>query len=220
MADAKYDAIVIGGGHHGSIISCYLAKAGLKVVVLEQHTALGGATGTEDGPVPGFRQNFCAHFTRFYGHPAYAEFNLREEGLEYTFPEENEGMIFSDGSSYIGYSGFRVVDPVTGRTEHSPGNVNKTYEQIRKFSQRDADAYLRLFDQYEKYWKKAFHKSRFTAPTPWGTPDPLDELITTPGSGVEPFYQFMGGRQLVYYFLASAYIRTVHIRASLAREAR
>ena len=130
MADAKYDAIVIGGGHHGSIIALYLAKAGLKTVVLEKHTVLGGATGTEDGPVPGFRQNFCAHFTRFYSHPAYTEFNLREEGLEYTFPEQNEGMIFNDGSSYIGYSGFRVADPVTGRTEHSPGNVQKTSEQI------------------------------------------------------------------------------------------
>jgi phytoene dehydrogenase-like protein len=215
VADAKYDAIVIGGGHHGSIIACYLAKAGLKVVVLEKHTILGGATGTEDGPVPGFRQNFCAHFTRFYSHPAYSDFNLRGEGLEYTFPEENEGMIFSDGSSYIGYSAFRVTDPVSGRTEHSAGNVTKTYEQIRKFSQRDADAYLKLFEQYEKYWKKAFHKSRFTAPTAWGTPDPLEELMEIPGSGIEPVHQFMNGRQLAYDFFESPEMRTLFMRAIL-----
>ena len=38
MADSTYDAIVIGGGHHGTIIACYLAKAGLKVGVFDKHT--------------------------------------------------------------------------------------------------------------------------------------------------------------------------------------
>ena len=60
MADANYDAIVIGGGHHGSVTTCYLGKAGLKTLVLEKHIVLGGATGTEDGPVNGFRQNKAA----------------------------------------------------------------------------------------------------------------------------------------------------------------
>ena len=31
MADMSFDAVVIGGGHHGTIIAPYLAKAGLKV---------------------------------------------------------------------------------------------------------------------------------------------------------------------------------------------
>jgi phytoene dehydrogenase-like protein len=213
VADVNYDAIVIGGGHHGSIIACYLGKARLKTLVLEKHTVLGGSTGTEDGPVHGFRQNFCAHFTRFYGHPAYSDFDLRAEGLEYTFPEQNEGMIFSDGSSYIGYSGFKVVDPITGRTEHSPENVTKTYEQIKRFSQRDADAYLTLFEQYQKYWRRAFHKQRFVAPTPWGTPDPLEELMNIPDSGIEPVHQFMTVRQLAYDFFESPQMRTLFIRA-------
>ncbi len=30
MADASYDAIVVGGGHHGLIIACYLQKAGMR----------------------------------------------------------------------------------------------------------------------------------------------------------------------------------------------
>ena len=81
--------------------------------------------------------------------------------MEYVFPEQNEGMIFEDGSSFIGYSAYRVVDQVTGRTELAEDNIKKTFEQIRGFSQRDADAYLRLFDQYQKYWKAAFHRHRF-----------------------------------------------------------
>ena len=50
----RYDAVVIGGGHNGLVNACYLAKAGLKVLVLERRHLLGGATLTEE-IVPGFR---------------------------------------------------------------------------------------------------------------------------------------------------------------------
>ena len=214
MADIKYDATIVGGGHHGTIMACYLAKAGLNVAVFERHTAFGGGAISEEGPAPGFRQNPCAHFTRFYGHPAYEDFNLREEGLEYVFPEQNEGMIFDDGSSFIGYSAYRVVDPVTGRAELAPDNVQKTFEQIKVFSKRDADMYLRLFDQYQKYWKKAFHKHRFTAPPAWPMPDALEELMGIPDSGIEPVHQFMSIRQMAYDYFESPELRTLFMRAT------
>lgn len=214
MPDANHDAIVIGGGHHGTIMACYLAKAGLRVAVLEKHTSFGGGAISEEGPAPGFRQNPCAHFTRFYGHPAYEDFDLRGEGLEYVFPEQNEGMIFDDGSSFIGYSAFRVVDPVKGTTEFAPDNVRKTYDQIRGFSKRDADMYLRLVDQYRKHWKAAFHRHRFSPPTPWGTPDALEELMEIPDSGIEPIHQFMSIRQMAYDYFESAELRTLFMRAT------
>src|SRR5438477_11508532 len=50
----RYDAVVIGGGHNGLVNSAYLARAGLKVLVLERRHLLGGATLTEE-IVPGFR---------------------------------------------------------------------------------------------------------------------------------------------------------------------
>ena len=214
MADATYDAVVVGGGHHGTIVAGYLGKAGLKTAVLEKHTAFGGGAISEEGPAPGFRQNPCAHFTRFYGHPAYQDFNLREEGLEYVYPEQNEGMIFDDGSSFIGYSAYRVVDPQTGRTELADDNVNKTYEQIKAFSQRDADTYLRLFDQYRTHWKAAFHKHRFVSPPAWPAPDALEELLAVPDSGIEPVHQFMSIRQLAYDFFESDELRTLFMRAT------
>ena len=50
----RYDAVVIGGGHNGLVNAAYLAKAGLKVLVLERRHILGGATLTEE-IVPGFK---------------------------------------------------------------------------------------------------------------------------------------------------------------------
>ena len=54
----QYDAIVVGGGHNGLTHAAYLAKAGLKVVVLEKNDLVGGAAITEELQ-PGF------HFTTF-----------------------------------------------------------------------------------------------------------------------------------------------------------
>src|SRR5262245_65398211 len=49
-----YDVIVIGAGHNGLTCACYLARAGLKVLVLEQYDKVGGMTITEEETLPGF----------------------------------------------------------------------------------------------------------------------------------------------------------------------
>ena len=214
MADARYDAVVVGGGHHATIIAPYLARAGLSVLVLERSAHLGGGACASEGPAPGFVMNHCSHWTRFYGHPAYRDFALREHGLQYLFPDENEGMIFDDGTSLVGFSASRVVDTTTGRTERSEENIRRTHEQISRFSPRDADTYLALLDAYERHWKQAFRRHRFGAPTPWGTPDPLEELLDVPGSRIEPVHQFMTLRQLSQDFFESPELQILFMRAS------
>ena len=158
--------------------------------------------------------NHCSHWTRFYGHPAYRDFALHGEGLRYLFPEENEGIIFDDGSSFIGFSASRVVDAETGRQERSEENIRRTWEQISRFSRRDADAYLELLEAYERHWKPAFRRHRFSVPPAWGTPDPLEELIETPGALIEPVHQFMTLRQLAQDFFESPELQILFMRAS------
>ena len=214
MSDARYDAIVAGGGHHGTIIAAYLARAGLSVLVLERSAHLGGGASGGEGPAPGFTMNHCSQWTRFYAHPAYRDFDLHEEGLRYVFPEQNEGMIFDDGSSFVGYAASRVVDPVTGRQERADDNVARTWEQIARFSKADADTYLALLEVYESHWRQAFRRHRFSVPPPWGTPDALEELLEIPGSRLEPVHQFMTLRQLAADFFESPEMQILFMRAS------
>ena len=46
-SDRTYDAIVIGGGHNGLVNAAYLAKAGLRTLILERRHLVGGAAITE-----------------------------------------------------------------------------------------------------------------------------------------------------------------------------
>jgi phytoene dehydrogenase-like protein len=212
MADAVYDAIVVGGGHHGTIIACYLQKAGLKTAVFERQMEIGGGACGEDLPVPGFIQNPCAHFTRFWAHPAYTDFKLKDKGLQYVFPDQNEGMVFDDGTSFIGYSCLKV-DLETGKESFDQESFNKTYEQISRFSKRDAETYAALYEKYERYWRPAFREYRYSPPTPYGEPDALEKLVLDPNSGLDPVHQFMTGKQIAYDFFESPELRTLFMRA-------
>src|SRR3989440_6605420 len=46
--DGAWDAVIVGGGHNGLVSAAYLAKAGLKVLVLERRPIVGGACITEE----------------------------------------------------------------------------------------------------------------------------------------------------------------------------
>lgn len=48
MSSHRYDAIVVGGGHNGLVNGAYLAKAGLRTLILERRHLVGGAAITEE----------------------------------------------------------------------------------------------------------------------------------------------------------------------------
>ncbi len=51
-ARARYDVIIIGGGHNGLVAAAYLGRAGRSVLVLERNDTLGGAVASAS-PFPG-----------------------------------------------------------------------------------------------------------------------------------------------------------------------
>jgi phytoene dehydrogenase-like protein len=55
----QHDAIIVGGGHNG-LVATYLARGGLRVLVLERRDLLGGACITEE-PFPGYRLSSCSY---------------------------------------------------------------------------------------------------------------------------------------------------------------
>ncbi|MDE0369953.1 MAG: NAD(P)-binding protein, partial [bacterium] len=57
MADGTFDGIIIGGGYNGLTLGGYMARQGLRTLVLERRLAYGGATITEEVTKPGFYHN-------------------------------------------------------------------------------------------------------------------------------------------------------------------
>ena len=215
MPDSTYDAIVVGGGQHGMIVACYLQKAGMKTAIFEIKSQIGGTMTSTVGPLPSFTRNVSANWTRFYGHPAYEEFNLKEKGLEYIFPDGNEAMIFDNDTCLVGYTYLKVVDEQTGRTELSKENMQKSLNEIARFSKKDADTAEEMFRRYMASWKSAIGKYRMTPPVPWGQKNELEKLLDDPKDGIDPVYQHMTTAQLAYDLFDSEELRTLFIRAAM-----
>lgn len=80
--NTQYDAIIIGGGHNGLVAAAWLARAGRKVLVLEQRHTLGGAAATEE-VFPGFKFNTGAVNAGLFRPEIVAGLDLRSHGLEF-----------------------------------------------------------------------------------------------------------------------------------------
>src|SRR5579872_1895135 len=82
MARAKsdLDAIIIGGGHNGLVCAFYLARAGLKVRVLERRRIVGGAAVTEEFH-PGFRNSVASYTVSLLNPKIIRDLELHRHGL-------------------------------------------------------------------------------------------------------------------------------------------
>jgi phytoene dehydrogenase-like protein len=80
------DVLIIGGGHNGLVAAGYLAKAGLKPLVLERRNVVGGAAVTEEIH-PGFRCSTLAHSAGPLLPRIAADLDLAEHGLKTLRPE-------------------------------------------------------------------------------------------------------------------------------------
>src|SRR3546814_14823222 len=52
--------VIAGGGHNSLIVGCYLAKAGVKTLIVERKDKAGGSVATRELTGPGFKQDVCS----------------------------------------------------------------------------------------------------------------------------------------------------------------
>jgi phytoene dehydrogenase-like protein len=130
MADLPrtWDVIAVGAGHNGLVAAGYLAKAGKKVLVLERNPWLGGGVVTRALTVPGFLhdQHSMAHIF-ILANPLIRNDELGlvgKYGLKYVYPETPFYSVFPDG----GFIGLHR-------------DVERTAQDIARYSQKDAQAY-------------------------------------------------------------------------------
>ena len=121
----QFDAIVIGGGHNGLVNACYLAKAGLKTLLLEQRHLVGGATITEE-LLEGFQ------FTTF----SYAVSLLRPDIVQDLELAKHGSMILPMPNTFQpGYDGEYLL---------LTADKDANYHEIARHSIEDAEGYKEL----------------------------------------------------------------------------
>src|SRR5213079_2695645 len=77
----QHDAIIIGGGHNGLVCAAYLARHGLKPLVLERRSVVGGAAVTQE-IAPGFRASTFSYLMSLLHPRIQAELDLKRHGLQ------------------------------------------------------------------------------------------------------------------------------------------
>jgi len=113
------DVVVIGAGHNGLVCAWYLARAGLRVEVVERRKVVGGAAVTEEFH-PGFRNSTASYTVSLLNPRIIADMELAAHGLRIVDRKLQNFLPLND-RQYLAVGGAR------------------TKSEVAKFSTRDAE---------------------------------------------------------------------------------
>jgi phytoene dehydrogenase-like protein len=98
--ESEWDVVIIGAGPNGLITAAYLARAGLKVALVERRYEIGGGLATEELLFPGFHTNNHAVYHMMVDYmPVLKDFNLKNHGVVWIKPNLQKSMMFGDGKA-------------------------------------------------------------------------------------------------------------------------
>ena len=146
---ASYDLIVIGGGHNGLVTAAYLARAGVKVLVLERREVLGGACVTEE-VWPGYKVSTAAYVNSLLRPEIIRDLELKRHGFQMLPRSPSSFTPFPDGRSLL-------LGP----------DKALTHREVSKFSAKDADALPRYEAMLERVADFLEPTLVQTPPNPW-----------------------------------------------------
>ncbi|HVO91410.1 MAG TPA: NAD(P)/FAD-dependent oxidoreductase, partial [Terriglobales bacterium] len=141
---ADYDAIIIGAGHNGLVCALYLARAGWRVLLLEQAKEVGGGLRSAELTLPGFlHDRYATNVALFANSPVYRE-------LKNDFDAAGVCLLRSD-RSYASVHGNRAVRVYTDaeRTLRDIESIQLSdaagWKELTAFYRRVAPQFLPLF---------------------------------------------------------------------------
>ena len=127
----RCDAVIIGAGHNGLVCAFYLARAGLKVRLLERRDVVGGAAVTEEFH-PGFRNSVASYTVSLLQPKVIRDMRLAEHGYRVIERPISNFLPQEDG-------GYLKLG----------GGLARTQAEFRKFSVNDAEVLPAYYDTLE-----------------------------------------------------------------------
>ncbi len=195
--------VIIGGGHNGLITAGYLAKAGLKPLVLERRGIVGGACVTEEFH-PGFRCSTLANSTGPLSPRVVKDLQLERHGLEFIKPT------------------VRVFAPhVNGHSICIYEDAKRTADELADVSAKDAKNYPDFVSTFARIGRALSPLLRMTPPDiekpSKGDLWDLGKLgLAIRGLGKKDEYRLLRYGPMAVADLASEWFETELLRATVA----